>query len=279
MHRINLDASTELQQFRPEGFIFWEWIKDWMRILYESGTFFHHVDFDRVRGSDVAAKLYRIMELARPVLCKPPEKRFLRILRPSSRNPYCYLFLNAMRIDHVGRAFVLDAHVMFVHRGSLGLKLDTDPADAETRDIVVAAATIETLGALFPLWAERCRRGWLHRPDCAYRDSEESDDSWSPICFCGNGKDRGNAYIGRDDFWNQNGDRLTRVAIGMPWELRGTTTNNVEKAASDACHRCRRRIQDGFAISCPLCNSEEYCSEECCAEDRTFHASNCKSRT
>lgn len=261
MHRINLDKSLRVTTTEPRTLENLEGT----RLLLDA----HFAGTNCSFLGELSERVRKFVTLGQ-IAQMAPVSRFVRVSCVAPKDvTFCYLFINALRVDAVGGTFVLDAHVLPLEPGAA-----RPPALAGANEVAVhAPGAVLGLEVLLPLWAERCRRTWCHRADCFYTSPARHEDAWRPLCACGEGLDRGECFPS-DDLWDAFGARATRVAIGMPFEL-----VNIQPSASDpafkSCPRCGRRLLGDVHVPCARCRATEYCSEECLLEDEVFHAPGC----
>lgn len=200
---------------------------------------------------------------------------------------YTLIFVNDLKLDLTSQTVVADACVIPLTKKNLDKVIETVKRRSKWTKTEVHTLDDE-MGiwkCLLPAFVERCRT-WHHTDMCEYRKkgipAYSADVTWdetnSPLCSCGLGKDLG--AFGALDEWKALRTEATRAAISalfplLPLQkLQNFATQDVGKTLDVRCADCGG-VGRPKLLACGRCRKIQYCSQKCQKAHWRQHKANC----
>ena len=192
---------------------------------------------------------------------------------------YALIFVNDLKLDLTSQSIVADACVIPLNERNSPVVSETMSRSSKQDMTTFSTLDDETRAwrLLLPAFVERCRT-WQHGDLCEYRmrgipACSMDDNTTSPLCSCGLGKDLG-AFAGLDD-WKAIQSEATRVAISPLFPLLPLQKSFAEISRSEdptkiydcsfaenVCAECGGSGQPKLLV-CSRCKKVQYCSQKC----------------
>jgi len=202
---------------------------------------------------------------------------------------YALIFVNDLRLDLTSQTIVADACVVPLNKKN-GVKVFETLNRSSNQDTIVISTLDDEVRAwklLLPAFVERCRT-WHHGGLCEYRTKgipacsvdDNWDDTTSPLCSCGLGKDLG--HFADVDDWKAIRSEATRIAISPLFPLiplqksLAEDSGKIFNSSSDAnlCAQCGGSGQPKLLV-CGRCKKIQYCSQKCQKAHWRQHKATC----
>ncbi|KAI0067004.1 hypothetical protein BV25DRAFT_1878026 [Artomyces pyxidatus] len=218
---------------------------------------------------------------------------------PTQGGGYTLIFVTDVRMDLAAHTFVLDAYILPLTEArmpSVGQLMPQLIKDGISQ-ITTKEHEMHAWKRLLPACVERCRRTWVHKPDCAYLVTGKVPLSLkhgeNPLCECGEGEDTASFRSVRT--WAPLAPLVTRVALSPLFSASYLEPVAAElKNLAEEAHALAERSGgvavplaegrgcalcggggDPRLLSCSRCKKVKYCSGACQRADWKRHKSSC----